>query len=66
MSVASEIDETDAALWFDVSRGNKAPTLYEKVYPQQLGYALILLSIEQADDNDDRNWNRGVPPRYSR
>jgi hypothetical protein len=31
------------------------------------GYALILLSIEQADDDDDgdgRNWNRGVPPRY--
>jgi hypothetical protein len=31
MSVASEIDEADAALWFDVSRGNKTPTVYEQV-----------------------------------
>jgi Zn-dependent peptidase ImmA (M78 family) len=69
ISVASEIDEADAALWFDVSRGNKPPALYEQVYPQQKGYALILLSIEPADDDDEgdnSNWNRGGPPRYSR
>jgi Zn-dependent peptidase ImmA (M78 family) len=59
-SVASEINETDAALWLDVSRGNKAPTLFEQVYPQQQGYALILLTIERPDEDedDDRNWNR--------
>jgi hypothetical protein len=37
-------------------------------YPQQQGYALILLSIEPAeedDEGDDCNWNRGVP-RYGR
>ena len=55
-SVASEIEETDAAQWFDVSRGNRAPTLFEQVYPQQQGYALILLSIKSADEdeNEDR------------
>ncbi|RYM32729.1 ImmA/IrrE family metallo-endopeptidase [Bradyrhizobium elkanii] len=53
VSVASEIEETDAALWFDVSRGHKAPTLFEQVYQQQQGYALILLSLEQQEDEDD-------------
>lgn len=61
VSVASEIDETDAAVWLDVSRGKLAPTLFEQVYRQQAGYALILLSIElpeEDDEADDRNWNR--------
>ena len=60
-SVASEIAETDAALWFDVSRGRRAPTLFEQVYPQQQGYALMLLSIEATEDEseeEDSNWNR--------
>jgi Zn-dependent peptidase ImmA (M78 family) len=59
-SVASEIEETDAAEWLDVSRGNRAPTLFEQVYPQQKGYALILLSIESVEDDEDedRHWNR--------
>jgi len=60
-SVASEVEETDAAQWFDVSRGNRVPTLFEQVYPQQQGYALILLSIESVEEDDedeDRDWNR--------
>lgn len=60
-SVVSEIEETDAAVWLDVSRGVRAPTLFEQVYQQQGGYALILLSIEtleEDDEEDDRNWNR--------
>jgi Zn-dependent peptidase ImmA (M78 family) len=60
-SVASEIEETDASVWLDVSRGTRAPTLFEQVYQQQGGYALILLSIEaleEDDQEDDRNWNR--------
>jgi hypothetical protein len=53
MSIASDIDDADPALWFDVSRGNRAPTLYEQVYLQQQGYALILLSIEPAEEDED-------------
>lgn len=67
--VASEIEETDSAAWLDVSRGTKAPTLFEQVYRQQQGYALILLSIEEVeedDEADDSNWNRRNFKRYER
>jgi Zn-dependent peptidase ImmA (M78 family) len=67
VSVASEIDEADPALWLDVSRGNRAPAMFEQVYPQQQGYALILLSIEpldEDDDDDDRHWNRRSPRSF--
>ncbi|MBB4383266.1 ImmA/IrrE family metallo-endopeptidase [Bradyrhizobium sp. SBR1B] len=60
-SVTSEIEETDAAQWLDVSRGHRAPTLFEQVHRQQQGYALILLSVEPSeedDEADDSNWNR--------
>lgn len=60
-TVASAIEETDAAQWLDISRGKRAPTLFEQVYPQREGYALILLSIEAAEEDEedgDSNWNR--------
>jgi Zn-dependent peptidase ImmA (M78 family) len=65
LSVPSDIEETDAAVWLDVSRGNRAPALFEQVYRQQQGYALILLSIEEREDDDeedDSNWNRRSRP----
>ena len=52
----SEIEECDAAGWIDVSRGTKAPTMFEQVLFQQMGYALILLHTEavtEAEDEDD-------------
>ena len=58
--VASEIEETDLTVWLDISRGTKAPILFEQVYRQQQGYSLILLSIEEIeedDEADDSNWN---------
>lgn len=61
VSETSEIEEIDAGVWLDVTFGKRAPTLYEQVHQQQGGYALILLSIEQSeedDEGDDRNWNR--------
>ena len=67
LSIASEIEETNAEVWLDVSRGTRAPTLFEQVYRQQGGYALILLSIELHDDDDegdDRNWNRRSSKSY--
>ena len=69
LSVASEIDETDAAVWIDVSRGARAPMLFEQVYRQQGGYAIILLSVEaveEDDEADDRNWNRRTTKPYAR
>jgi len=53
ISVASDIEETDASVWLDVSRGTRAPTLFEQVYQQQQGYALVLLSIEPAEDDEE-------------
>jgi hypothetical protein len=32
VSVASETEESNAALWLDLSRGKRAPTLFEQVY----------------------------------
>ena len=61
VSETSEIEEIDAGVWLDVPFGKCAPTLYEQVHQQQGGYALILLSIEEPDEDDegdDRNWNR--------
>jgi hypothetical protein len=69
LSVASEIEETDAAVWIDVSRGGRAPILFEQVYRQQGGYAIILLSIEaveEDDEADDSNWNRRTTKPYAR
>ena len=70
LNIAGEIEETDAAVWLDVSRGNRAPTLFEQVYRQQGGYALVLLSTEIADEADDeaddRNWNRRTTKSFER
>ena len=56
----SEIEETDSAVWLDVSRGSRPPTIFEQVH-QQNGYALVLLTIEEKEideEADDSNWNR--------
>lgn len=62
---ASEIDETDAGVWLDIQRGSRAPTLYEQVYLQGQGFALIMLSLEENDDDvDDRDAERTSKERY--
>lgn len=53
LGIASDLDETDAGVWIDIERGKRAPTLYEQVLPQQKGFAMILLTIELADEDDD-------------
>lgn len=60
VSETSEIDEIDAGVWLDTTWGKRAPNLYEQVHVQQQGYALILLTLEpiEEDEDDDRNWNR--------
>lgn len=60
VSETSEIDEIDAGVWLETSWGQRAPTLYEQVHLQQQGYAIILLTLEpiEDEDDDDSNWNR--------
>lgn len=65
LGVASDLDETDAGVWLDIERGRAAPTLYEQIYLQQQGFALILLTIERpADDEDDPDGERTAKERY--
>lgn len=64
-AIASDLDETDAGVWIDVAWGTKAPTLYEQVYPQHGGYAIILLTIERTnEDEEDRDGERTSKQRY--
>jgi hypothetical protein len=60
----SSIGETDAGVWLDVRRGERAPNLYEQVCTQRNGFALIMLSLEQRDDDYDFNENRTAKERY--
>jgi len=39
--------------WIEVARGTRAPGLHEQVYRQHDGYALILLHLEQAADEEE-------------
>jgi Zn-dependent peptidase ImmA (M78 family) len=61
ISSVSEIEETDSGVWLDVTRGARPPTVFEQVHQQHDGYALVLLSIEDEEKDeeaDDSNWNR--------
>lgn len=58
IGVPSDIDETDAGVWIDVRRGERAPNLYEQVCAQRNGFGLIMLSLEQRDDDFDPDENR--------
>jgi hypothetical protein len=50
--VASEVTDTVADTWIDVEFGRRAPELYEQVYPQQDGYALIMLWLELPEEEE--------------
>ncbi|CAO4193989.1 ImmA/IrrE family metallo-endopeptidase [Methylorubrum extorquens] len=45
-NVASDIAACSADLWIDVKRDLRAPALYEQVYLQPNGFAMILLRLE--------------------
>ena len=49
----SDILENNAGLWLESDWGKRLPTLYEQIFFQQEGYALILLWAEVADDEED-------------
>ncbi|RUW20000.1 MULTISPECIES: ImmA/IrrE family metallo-endopeptidase [unclassified Mesorhizobium] len=51
--VPSDIDETDAGVWIDVQRGRKPPALYEQVLLQRDGFAMIMLSMNPPDEDEE-------------
>jgi len=70
-SVASELAECVPDIWLEVERGRRAPILYEQVYPQQNGFALIMLWLELSEEdedeqNDDRTSKERLRDRQAR
>ncbi|MCJ2069709.1 ImmA/IrrE family metallo-endopeptidase [Methylobacterium sp. J-030] len=51
--VASDFAECVADLWVDVRRGERAPKIYEQVYVQRDGCALVLLHAETVDEEEE-------------
>jgi Zn-dependent peptidase ImmA (M78 family) len=67
--VPSDMKETEPGNWIEVKRGERAPTLFEQVYLQQRGFALILLQLVKPDDEDEeeeRSLERSWQPRFRR
>lgn len=65
--------ETAAEAWVECRWGVRAPTLYEQVYLQKAGFALILLHVERRDGDEnleerdlEESWRIGFPARRSR
>ena len=54
-NVASDFTKCLPDLWIEVKRGHHAPTLFEQVYSQQNGFALILLHLEPEDEEEEAN-----------
>jgi hypothetical protein len=57
---ASEVVAILPDEWINVEYGRPAPELYEQVYPQQNGYALLMLWVELpvSEDEDDADESR--------
>ena len=51
--------------WINVTRGTRAPALYEQVYRQRDGYALLMLQLEQVADDDAEDEDREVERRWA-
>ncbi|MBA4173723.1 MAG: hypothetical protein C0465_25320 [Ralstonia sp.] len=49
----TEIRQNDAELWLESDWGKRLPTLYEQVFYQQEGFALIMLWTECDNDEDE-------------
>jgi hypothetical protein len=66
--VASDFAESTPDDWIDVKRGEPAPALYEQVYLQQQGYAVILLHLVKPDEDDEEEHSleQSWEPRFRR
>jgi hypothetical protein len=52
----SAIEEARAEAWLESDWGKPLPGLYEQVFFQQNGFALIMLWAELADEEEDDRW----------
>lgn len=66
----SDTVETSAGVWLDIEYGKPAPSLFEQVYTQANGYALIMLWVEfeeeEHDPDEDRTSKQRLQERLSR
>lgn len=69
-NVASAVATCLPDHWIEVTRGTQAPALYEQVYRQRDGYALIMLHLEQQADEEEEaeeaDLERRWQPRFRR
>lgn len=71
--VAGESVECIPDLWIETKRGERAPTLFEQVYPQRNGFALIMLHLVRPDEDEEeeereieRSWQFGFGSKRRR
>jgi hypothetical protein len=65
-NIASDIAACSPPLWIDVKRDLRAPGLYEQVYLQQNGFAMILLRLEPVPEEsaEERRLEEGWRHRF--
>ncbi|MHC2018918.1 ImmA/IrrE family metallo-endopeptidase [Methylobacterium sp. CM6247] len=65
-NIAGDIAACSPDLWIDVKRDLRAPALYEQVYLQQNGFAMILLRLELPPEEsaDERRLEEGWRYRF--
>jgi len=65
-NVASAIAACGPDLWIDVSRDLRAPALFEQVYRQQNGFAMILLRLDPVPEEsaEERRLDEGWRHRF--
>jgi len=65
-NTASAIAACSSDLWIDVKRDLRAPTLYEQVYVQPNGFAMILLRLEPVPEEsaEERRLEEGWRHRF--
>jgi hypothetical protein len=67
--MASDMKETAPENWIEVKRGERSPTMFEQVYLQQQGFALILLQLvkpDEEDEEEERSLEASWQPRFRR
>nr|WP_254803867.1 ImmA/IrrE family metallo-endopeptidase [Methylobacterium sp.]USU34646.1 ImmA/IrrE family metallo-endopeptidase [Methylobacterium sp.] len=64
--IASDIAACSPDLWIDVKRDLRVPVLYEQVYRQQNGFAMILLRLEPVPEEsaEERRLEEGWRHRF--
>jgi IrrE N-terminal-like domain len=65
--LVSDLRECVPDIWIDVTRGERAPTLYEQTLGQRDQFAIVMLWLEPAEEEDegeDRDADRTASERF--